>query len=53
MTIIRLTKRMYIKLAGHIARIGKIEMQTKFYFGKLNRGILLEKARLSWEDNIE
>jgi hypothetical protein len=53
MTVIRLIKSRYIKLAGHIARTGKTEMQTTFNFENFNRVTLLEKIRQSWEDNIE
>jgi len=49
MTIIRLNKSMYIKLAGHIACIGKTEMQTKFILKNWIEGFYLRKLCCRWK----
>ena len=50
--IVRVIRSTRMRWAGHVARMGRGEMRTGFWWGNLRERDYLED-RLRWEDGIE
>ena len=51
--IVRVIKSRRMKWAGHVARIGRVEVYTGFWWGKPEGKKPLRKPGRRWEDNIK
>jgi hypothetical protein len=51
--IIRIIKSRRIRCAGHVARMGRREMHTGFWWESQERERPLGRPRRRWEDNIK
>ena len=42
-----------MRWAGHVARMGRVEVYTGLWWGNVKKGDHLEDLRRKWEDNIK
>jgi acyl-coenzyme A synthetase/AMP-(fatty) acid ligase len=50
---IRVIKSRRLRWAGHVARMGRVEVRTGFWWGEPDGRRLLERPKRRWKNNIK